>query len=113
MLLMLQILQLPLCDAPVSAWHDLHEGNAQRTRQPFTVSAPLAIINTASKHLHNDLARAIKALEQKKDLHEGNCMPTVDTACTGREAWWYLLRQSSLKVSIGDLATDSKLPPRC
>ena len=42
MLLMLQILQLPLCDAPVSAWHD---------------------------------------------LHEGNCMLTVDTACTGREAW--------------------------
>ena len=32
----------------------------------FTASAPLAIINTASKHLHNDLARAIKALEQKK-----------------------------------------------
>ena len=30
--------------------------------------APLAIINTASKHLHNDLARAIKALEQKKIL---------------------------------------------
>ena len=36
-------------------------------QEPFTVSAPLAIINTASKHLHNDLARAIKALEQKKN----------------------------------------------
>ena len=34
----------------------------------MTASAPLAVINTAGKHLHNDLARAIKALEQKKDL---------------------------------------------
>ena len=31
-----------------------------------TASASLAVISTASKHLHNDLARAIKALEQKK-----------------------------------------------
>ena len=28
--------------------------------------ASLAVISTASKHLHNDLAKAIKALEQKK-----------------------------------------------
>ena len=40
--------------------------HAQRTKLPFTALAPLAVINTASKHLHNDLARAIKALEQKK-----------------------------------------------
>ena len=66
--LMIQFLQLPLRDAPVSAWHD---------------------------------------------LHEGNYMLTVETAYTGREAWWYLLRQSLLKVLIGELATDSKLPPRC
>ena len=36
--------------------------------EAFTASASLAVINTASKHLHNDLARAIKALEQKKIL---------------------------------------------
>ena len=29
--LMIQILQLPLWDAPVSAWHDLHEGNYMLT----------------------------------------------------------------------------------
>ena len=29
--------------------------------------ASLAAISTASKHLHNDLAKAIKALEQKKN----------------------------------------------
>ena len=34
--------------------------------KPGTASALLAVIDTASKHLHNDLARAIKALEQKK-----------------------------------------------
>ena len=34
--------------------------------KPATVSASLAVISTASKYLHNDLARAIKALEQKK-----------------------------------------------
>ena len=28
--------------------------------------ASLAVISTASKHLHNDLAKAIEALEQKK-----------------------------------------------
>ena len=33
--------------------------------KPATVSASLAVISTASKYLHNDLARAIKALEQK------------------------------------------------
>ena len=30
--------------------------------------ASSAVISTASKHLHNDLAKAIKALEQKKAL---------------------------------------------
>ena len=34
--------------------------------EPFTASASLAVIHTASKYLHNDLARAIKAFEQKK-----------------------------------------------
>ena len=33
--------------------------------EAVTVSASLAVINTASKHLHNDLARAIEALEHK------------------------------------------------
>ena len=35
-------------------------------RKPSTVSASPAVIRIASKHLHNDLARAIEALEQKK-----------------------------------------------
>ena len=37
--------------------------------EAVTASASLAVIKTASKHLHNDLARAIEALEQKKILH--------------------------------------------
>ena len=37
-----------------------------RVFEAVTASASLAVINTASKHLHNDLARAIEALEQKK-----------------------------------------------
>ena len=41
-------------------------GSAPRVHEAATVSASLAVINTASKHLHNDLARAIEALEQKK-----------------------------------------------
>ena len=46
---------------------------APRTRKPVTASASLAVINTASKHLHNDLARAIKALEQKKVVTQCLC----------------------------------------
>ena len=38
----------------------------------FHSIGPLAVINTASKHLHNDLARAIKALEQKKGRRHSN-----------------------------------------
>ena len=38
-----------------------------RVSEAVTASASLAVINTASKHLHNDLARAIEALEQKKN----------------------------------------------
>ena len=34
--------------------------------KPATALASPAVIRTASKHLHNDLARAIEALEQKK-----------------------------------------------
>ena len=34
-------------------------------RKLATVSASFAVINTASKHLHNDLAKATEALEQK------------------------------------------------
>ena len=43
-------------------------GLAPRVHEAATVSASLAVISTASKYLHNDLARAIKALEQKKIL---------------------------------------------
>ena len=35
-------------------------------RKLATVSASLAVISTVSKHLHNDLARAIETLEQKR-----------------------------------------------
>ena len=42
-----------------TAWHYEH-------RKLTTVLASLAVISTASKHLHNDLAKAIEALEQKK-----------------------------------------------
>ena len=41
-------------------------GGTALNQNNASLRAPLAIINTASKHLHNDLARAIKALEQKK-----------------------------------------------
>ena len=43
----------------IRLWHYEHTKLA-------TVLAFLAVISTASKHLHNDLARDIKALEQKK-----------------------------------------------
>ena len=46
------------CDI-IRLWHYEHT-------KLTTVLASLAIISTASKHLHNDLAKAIKALEQKK-----------------------------------------------
>ena len=36
-------------------------------RKLTTVLASLAVISIASKHLHNDLAKAIEALEQKKN----------------------------------------------
>ena len=42
-----------------TAWH-------YEYRKLTTVSASPAVISTASKHLHNDLAKAIEALEQKK-----------------------------------------------
>ena len=40
-----------------------------RVSEAVTASASLAVIKTASKHLHNDLARAIEALEQKKSAY--------------------------------------------
>ena len=39
-----------------------------------TVLASLAVISTASKHLHNDLAKAIKALD-KKNMQPGTKQP--------------------------------------
>ena len=41
-------------------------GIVPRIQEAATVSASLAVISSASKHLHNDLARAIEALAQKK-----------------------------------------------
>ena len=40
--------------------------------EAITALASLAVISTASKHLHNDLARAIMALEPKKTLWESS-----------------------------------------
>ena len=54
------------CFSSFSWWNEIilhHE-----SRELATVSASLAVISTASKHLHNDLARAVEALEQKKGL---------------------------------------------
>ena len=41
-------------------------GSAPRIHGACHSSALLAVISTASKHLHNDVARAIEVLEQKK-----------------------------------------------
>ena len=55
-------------------WH--HTASHHDYRKLATVSASLALISTASKHLHDDLAKAIDALERKKmDLH------TVANSC--------------------------------
>ena len=48
-------------------------GCAPRFHEAATVWTSLAVINTASKHLHNDLARAIEALEQKKSKCLQSC----------------------------------------
>ena len=48
--------------SPGSSWV-----SAPRTLKPVTM-ASLTVINTASTHWRNDLARAIKALEQKKGI---------------------------------------------
>ena len=53
---------------------------APRTRKSVTASASLAVIHTASKYLHNDLARAIKALEQKKN--DWTRIPSLFEVCT-------------------------------
>ena len=52
--------------APFSTPVELHHTAIHyEHRKPSTVSASPAVIRIASKHLHNDLARAIEALEQK------------------------------------------------
>ena len=47
-----------------------HTSLALRTQEAATALASLAGISAASKHLHNDLAKAIEALEQKKNWKE-------------------------------------------
>ena len=60
----------------IQLWHYEH-------RKPSTVSASLAVIRTASKHLHNDLAKAIEALEQKKKAMPSNLWKILIGLCTG------------------------------
>ena len=50
----------------VHQWNDIIRLWHYEHRKLTTVSASIAVISTASKHLHNDLAKAIEALEQKK-----------------------------------------------
>ena len=52
----------------VHQWNDIIRLWHYEHRKLTTVSASLAVISTASKHLHNDLAKAIEALEQKKNI---------------------------------------------
>ena len=61
-------------------WH--HTASHHDYRKLATVAASLALISTASKHLHDDLAKAIEALEQK------NCGIIVCRECGG--TWPYL-----------------------
>ena len=56
-----------------------------------TALASLAIISTASKHLHNDLAKAIEALEQKK------------TCCTQQRTEHCLQMGREVKTALGAL----------
>ena len=53
-----------------------HTASAPRAQEANSVLASLAVISRASKHLHDDLAKAIEALEQKKGL-EGQSSPTT------------------------------------
>ena len=54
--------------------------------KPVTLSASLAVISKASKYLHNDLARAIEALEQKKPNVQGNG-PEFQRTFSDQYAW--------------------------
>ena len=47
-------------------WNGIIRLRHYEHRKPTTVLASLAVISTASKHLHNNLAKAIETLEQKK-----------------------------------------------
>ena len=60
-----------LCFLLVPHWND---AGHHEYMKPATISASLAVISTANKYLHNNLARAIKALEQKK-----MCAPSLRT----------------------------------
>ena len=54
-----------LCSPLFPMWNDILDTTSL---EAVTASASHAVIKTASKHLHNDLARAIEALEQKKSV---------------------------------------------
>ena len=56
-----------------------HTAIALRTQEASAVSASPAVIRIASEHLHNDLARAIEALEHKKKK-----LPLVGPPCPCR-----------------------------
>ena len=45
-----------------------HTASALRAQEAYYSIGFTCVISTASKHLHNDLAKAIEALEQKKSM---------------------------------------------
>ena len=70
-----------------------------RVFEAVTASASLAVIKTASKHLHNDLARAIEALEQKKN----------SGVSSGILGWGTCFQESTLESWVAALAFKSQL----
>ena len=74
-------------------------------RKTSAVSASPAAIRTASKHLHNDLARAIEALEQKKNADRSWCGNILYFWLVSKKSFWlcaYLDEQAEV-VQCADL----------
>ena len=100
---------------PALEWH--HTAGHYNHMKPATVSASFAVISTASKYLHNDLARAIKALEQKKlSILRGSTFGSLlkyicfaQGSKTGSSAFWI----RCLPGSLFDVPFKYSLKVRC